>query len=87
MPGLKKKLVAASKLKDCEIITKWIKSIINHLYWTAGSSSSGAERAAKWESVINHIHGHHIHDSPLFPRCLHPDIPDRMKKAWIQPGS
>jgi hypothetical protein len=36
--GLKTKLLALSKEKYCDIIHPCIKSIINHLYWTAASS-------------------------------------------------
>lgn len=35
LPGLKRKLSAASKKADCELITDWIQSASNHVYWTA----------------------------------------------------
>ncbi|WAR21138.1 LOW QUALITY PROTEIN: hypothetical protein MAR_015112, partial [Mya arenaria] len=36
--SMKKKLHALSKEKACNIVCKWMKSITNHLYWSAESS-------------------------------------------------
>lgn len=45
-----------AKQRDCGLVKKWIPSIRNQLYWTAYSTKTGAEKVAKWKSVINHIH-------------------------------
>ena len=87
--GVRKKLLAASKEKDCEVIGKWIKSIINHMYWCAASSDGdGDVMVAKWASITNHIQNIHTgHDNALFPECEHKQLTGRdREKKWIKPG-
>ena len=36
--GIGKKIKAASKAKGCEDLGQWKQSIVNHVYWSAGSS-------------------------------------------------
>ncbi|XP_059378644.1 uncharacterized protein LOC132114511 isoform X1 [Carassius carassius] len=85
--GLSKKLDKLSKMKDCEVLKKWLHSIKNHVYWSAISSESGPEKVAKWNSLQNHIQNVHVHENHLFPKCEHPDKVSRDPKKWIQPGS
>ncbi|XP_034077579.1 uncharacterized protein LOC117549630 [Gymnodraco acuticeps] len=70
--GISKQLEKAAKKKDCEKLRGWVKSIRNHIYWTAATSTTGPERVAKWTSILNHVQDIHSHDDPLFPKCLHP---------------
>ncbi|XP_059355164.1 uncharacterized protein LOC132092789 isoform X2 [Carassius carassius] len=84
--GLSKKLDKLSKMKDCEVLKKWLHSIKNHVYWSAISSESGPEKVAKWNSLQNHIQNVHVHENHLFPKCEHPDKVSRDLKKWIQPG-
>ncbi|XP_057195137.1 uncharacterized protein LOC130557432 isoform X2 [Triplophysa rosa] len=83
--ALTKKVDAISKEKDCKKIKMWLKSIKNHLYWSAGGSSSGEETVAKWTSLLNHIQNVHVHENPLFPKCLHPPSADKYK--WLKPAT
>ncbi|XP_052402604.1 uncharacterized protein LOC127949408 isoform X2 [Carassius gibelio] len=85
--GLSKKLDKLSKMKDCEVLKKWLHSIKNHVYWSAISSESGPEKVAKWNSLQNHIQNVHLHENHLFPKCEHPDKVSRDPKKWFQPGS
>ncbi|XP_026063533.1 uncharacterized protein LOC113046778 isoform X3 [Carassius auratus] len=85
--GLSKKLDKLSKMKDCEVLKKWLHSIKNHVYWSAISSESGPEKVAKWNSLQNHIQNVHVHENHLFPKCEHPDKVSRDPKKWFQPGS
>nr|XP_055069990.1 uncharacterized protein LOC129450961 [Misgurnus anguillicaudatus] len=85
--GLSKKLVLISKNKDCDILKKWLRSIKNHVYWTAASSTSGPERVAKWMSILNHIQNVHIHEDPVFPKCLHAPRTSRDKSKWLKAGT
>ena len=86
--GLKKKLFALSKEKDCDIIQLWMKSIINHLYWTAASSSDqdGELNLAKWKALCNHIINVHNGHNSLFAICEHGELEgrERKKNGWIQ---
>ena len=81
-----KKLLKASKEKDCERISKWIKSISRHMYWCATSTKEGFGDmiVAKWKSLIRHISNKHTdHDDPLFKNCAHGEI---SKKKYIKVG-
>ena len=64
---------AVSKQKDCGVIRLWQKSIVNHLYWCAASTTAGNGEMikAKWLSLENHIHNVHHGHGDLFPECLH----------------
>ena len=87
--GLKKKLFAISKEKDCGELQQWIKSIINHLYWTA-ATSEGLEAdviLARWLSLNNHIINIHSDHSALFTTCEHGPLEGRERhKLWLKPG-
>ncbi|XP_070403500.1 2-iminobutanoate/2-iminopropanoate deaminase isoform X2 [Nothobranchius furzeri] len=85
--GLSKKLENISKEKECQVVKKWLPAIQNHMYWTASSSTSGPEKVAKWTSLINHIQDVHVHDDPLFPKCVHPEQVSRNPNKWFQPGT
>ena len=85
--GLRKKLEAAAKTKDCDIIGKLQKSIMNHLYWCVASSPNGDSETikAKWLSLNNHIHNIHDGHCDIFQSCLHGPLHghDR-KKKWLK---
>ncbi|XP_039522036.1 uncharacterized protein LOC120475416 isoform X2 [Pimephales promelas] len=83
--ALNKKIDAVSKEKHCNKVKMWKKSIRNHLYWSACGSSDGEETVAKWTSLLNHVQNVHVHEHPLFPKCLHP--PSTGKNKWLKPGT
>ncbi|CAM4327192.1 unnamed protein product [Leuciscus chuanchicus] len=85
--GVSKKLLKIAQNKDSEKLQKWYRSIKNHIYWTAASSSSGPERVAKWTSILNHIQDMHTHDDPIFPQCLHPQRNTTDKSKWLRAGT
>ncbi|XP_034084827.1 uncharacterized protein LOC117554483 isoform X2 [Gymnodraco acuticeps] len=71
--GLSKKLLKLTQNKDCDTkLKRWLRSIKNHVYWSATSTASGPEKVARWTSLINHLQNVHVHDDPLFPKCTHP---------------
>ncbi len=84
--GLNKQLNAASKIKECDLIGAWRKSIISHLYWSATStpSGNGDVMAAKFRSIANHVknkhdgHGEH----PDVQQCAHEEI----EREWFREG-
>ena len=80
--GLSKKLEALGKERDCAAVRDWSKSIVNHLYWSAASSTTGDEAVAKWLSVANHVQNVHEHDNWQFPACQHGDL----NKKWLRPS-
>ena len=66
--GFKKKVTAMSKLKDCESLQPWIKSLCNHLYWVPASTPSGHGQLMleKWQSVCNHVQNINENDGDIF---------------------
>ncbi|VDI06288.1 Hypothetical predicted protein [Mytilus galloprovincialis] len=88
--GLKKKLAKLSLEKDCKDLQPWIKSIVNHLYWTA-ASSTGLDQVvivAKWYSILNHIINVHDGHGDEFPACQHGPLEGRERhKKWLKPGT
>jgi hypothetical protein len=89
--SISKKLDKAAKYAECSSISDWTKSIINHLYWTAGSTTDGdgAVMIAKWQSVVNHMHNVHTNHSQLFTACQHEVFDDNQVKRtkWIKPNT
>ena len=78
-----------AKEKDCDIVGEWVRSMVNHLYWSAVStpSGNGEEIREKWMSLDNHIHNIHSGHSASFPRCEHPLLRGwNKKKKWIKPS-
>ncbi len=47
------------QMKGCEKLRRFLRSIQNHIYWTAASSANGPERVAKWTSILNHVQDKH----------------------------
>ena len=77
-----KKAENLPKEKDCAIVRKWTKSMINHIYWSAVSTTNGSENMilAKWLSLVNYINSNHVSHSPTFPKCLKPELYSPEKK-------
>ena len=81
--AFRKNVEALAHKKECEIVSEWIKSMVNHLYWSATSTKDGDGELilAKWLSLVNHIHNVHSGHGELFPECAHPSIYSH-KKKW-----
>ena len=50
-----------SQEKGCEIVGKWLRSTMNHLYWSVISTEDNnvEEMLEKWLSLVNHMHNVH----------------------------
>ena len=85
--NLYKELFKASKIKGCEILKDWMKSIKKHLYWCALSSTQGfgGLSVGKWKSILRHVAGNHDnHPDELFTKCAHGELTEDRK--WIFTG-
>lgn len=85
--GLVKKLLAASKLKGCEVIAEWIKAVKNHIFWCSTSMKPGFQNLilAKWKSFMQQVSNkHENHPDDRFPECAHDDNIEYRK--WIKVG-
>lgn len=89
--GTGKKIDALAKKKDCAVVQKWKKSVINHMFWCASSTDDDDPdlKEAKWLSITNHLMNRHSgHENPLFPQCDHGRLHGReRKKKWLKPGT
>ncbi|CAC5398257.1 unnamed protein product [Mytilus coruscus] len=84
--GISKKLETRAKKKDTGDIRPWIKSIVNHTYWVSASSGEDQNvKIHKWTSISNHIINKHVHDSDVFPQCIHGELEEQ--RAWLKQGS
>lgn len=85
--GFRKKVKALAKQKDCELVGKWEKSMINHMYWCVVSTPNGDgdRMVAKWLSLENHIHNKHSGHGRLFRKCSHGRLVGRNRnKKWFK---
>ena len=84
--GVKKKVDALAKQKDCGVVSDWSRSINNHVYWCASSTNDDERelRVSKWQS-IKHMQDIHEDHSALFPHCQHEPVGER-KKKWMKPS-
>ena len=90
LSGLKKKLTALSREKDCEDLAKWIKSLTNHLYWVPSSTPEGEDevRWEKWASVFRHVQNLHDGHGDHYRRCEHGVLEQNDRhKRWLRPGN
>jgi len=89
--GTGKKIDALAKKKDCAVVQKWKKSIVNHMFWCASTTDDDDPdlKEAKWLSITNHLMNRHSgHENPLFPKCAHGRLHGReRKKKWLKPGT
>ena len=85
---MKKKVDALAKVKECDAVGDWSKSLNNHVYWCASSTTDDEKelRAAKWNSVVNHIQGTHHSHSEIYPNCEHGQLDGERKKKWMKPS-
>ena len=83
--NIKKKLTKAANNKFCTELQGWIKSILNHFWWSS-STCRGSEviLREKWTSVLFHIADmHEFKENTIFTKCEHEEIEER---RWLTPG-
>lgn len=95
--GITKKLkkLSAAKVGNRQV-GRWVPALVNHLYKVISESDPKSMlRTEWWRSGINHICNIHIHDSEIFPKCLHEDLIEEREgedgklyvRDWIDPGN
>ena len=76
---------------ECAELAPWIKSITNHLWWSAMTCEGNPLLLKeKWTSILHHVADKHEWDSTvLYNRCPHDPIVDtsRRKTKWLKEGS
>ena len=85
--NISKKLRAKAKLKRHISLQPWVKSIINHLWWSCATCGNDVELLKeKWSSLLNHIANEHEWEGfSKYHKCSHGPL--TQKRMWITKGS
>ena len=81
--NIKKKLTNAAKKKDCKELNDWIKSIINHFWWSCATCKGNPkELKEKWISILHHITDKHSwKDCDIYKKCAHKKLSKRERRC------
>jgi hypothetical protein len=84
-----KDLWAASKLKKCQTLGVWIKSIRNMLYFSFANCKGNALLLHEMiMSIPKHVSGvHSFPENTHFKHCLHGDLGAERDKPWLKEDS
>ena len=89
--NIKQDLRTATKPKKHEPLKPWVKSIINHFWWSCGTCEGNVDiLKEKWVSILNHVIDIHAWDDcTLFHECSHAPMSNEMRetKKWLVKGS
>jgi len=82
-----KKLTQKAAKKDAADLMPWVKSISNHLYWSA-QTCNGDEQLLreKWMSCVNHVANVHSWNGEKMTSCEH-GIIENDDTAWLDMDS
>ena len=88
---IKKALLKAAKKKDCGIINKWIRAIINHFSWVCKNCNRDYNQLKEmWMSIMFHISNKHEWVGyDYYKKCEHPKLTKKemKRKKWIKEGT
>jgi hypothetical protein len=84
-----KDIFTASRLKRCQILSSWIRSIRNMMWYCFANCHGNADLLREMIlSIPLHICGiHSFPENHLFSRCLHGDLPSDRTKPWLREGT
>lgn len=84
-----KDLLNAAKLKKCAVLSSWIQSIRNMLWYSFGHCGGSAEQLKEMVlSIPKHLAGiHSFPENQLFKQCLHGTLPTVRDKPWLIEGA
>ena len=86
-----KQLTKKAKVKDCENLFPWIRSVSNHLWWCSATCDGNADvLREKWKSVLHHVTNKHKWTGyNHFHECCHPRLTPAAarKKKWLKPDT
>lgn len=89
--GIRKKLVQLSNKRDNHDLQGWIRSIINHFWFSCATCGGSAEQLTqRWTSLLHHICGEHEWDEDGEKNtCFHTplSLDEQLRKRWLQPQS
>ena len=83
-----KQLSKKAKVKGCEDLLPWIRSVLNHMWWCSATCDGNAEvLKEKWKSVLFHVTNKHKWNGYThFHECCHPRLTSAQirKKKWLK---
>ena len=86
-----KQLTKKAKVKACEDLVPWIRSVSNHLWWCSATCGGNAEvLREKWKSIMMHVTNKHKWNGYThFHECCHPRLTNAQirKKKWLKPDT
>ena len=86
-----KKLQGEAKVKACEDLAPWIRSVANHLWWCSATCEGSVDvLQEKWKSILHHVtNKHEWRGCTHIHKCSHPTLSARQmrKKKWLVPGT
>jgi hypothetical protein len=87
--SVSKDIFAASRLKRCQILSAWIRSIRNMMWYCFANCKGNAALLREMIlSIPHHICGIHVFpENHLFQRCLHGELPSDRSKPWLREGT
>ncbi len=89
--NIKKMLLKVARTKRCAEISPWIKSIINHFWWSCASSNGNVtELTEKWVSILYHISNRHSWKGcEFYKKCAHKRLTkkSRSTKPFLKQSS
>jgi hypothetical protein len=87
--AITKDLFVASKLKKCQTLARWIRSVRNMLWFCFASSKGDALLLREMIlSIPKHVSGvHSFPENKLFKKCLHGELPVDRNKPWLKDNS
>lgn len=87
--SVSKDLFAASKLKKCQTLGLWNRSIKNMMWYAIAECKGNADLLREMIlSMPKHVANvHSFPENKHFQRCLHGDISSGRRKPWLKEGS
>ena len=86
-----KKLTAKAKRKNCQDLMPWVKSITNHIWWSAQNCRGNPDILVEmFQSVTHHICNiHQWTSADLFHACTHQPLTQEQQitTKWLTPDS
>lgn len=85
--NISKELHKKAKLKKNKPLQPWIRSIINHFWWSCATCGKDEDvLREKWISVLNHVADQHEWEGcSKYHRCAHDQL--TQKRKWLRKGS
>ncbi len=87
--SVSKDIFTAAKLKKCAVLSSWIRSIRNMIWFSISECKGNAELLEEMIlSIPMHIANvHTFPDNRLFKRCIHGPLPVDRCKPWLKSDS